>query len=71
MGQRITKVDACTSEPFCGNPVAVRLLPKARDERWMQQVAREMNLSETAFLARRPDGFDLRWVTPLGGELAE
>ncbi len=33
----------------------------------MQQVAREMTLPETAFLARRPDGFDLRWFTPLGG----
>ena len=31
---------------------------------WMQHVAREMNLSETAFLCRRPDGFDLRWFTP-------
>jgi PhzF family phenazine biosynthesis protein len=65
MGQSITQVDAFTNEPFCGNPAAVCLLPAARDERWMQQVAREMNLSETAFLVRRPDGFDLRWFTPL------
>jgi PhzF family phenazine biosynthesis protein len=61
----LTQVDAFTSEPFAGNPAAVCLLPEARDERWMQNVAREMNLSETAFLVRRPDGaFDLRWFTP-------
>jgi PhzF family phenazine biosynthesis protein len=39
-------------------------LPEPREAHWMQQVAREMNLSETAFLLRRPDGFDLRWFTP-------
>jgi PhzF family phenazine biosynthesis protein len=65
LGQPITQVDAFTSEPFRGNPAAVCLLPVARDDRWMQSVAREMNLSETAFLVRRPDGFDLRWFTPL------
>src|SRR5579875_2796699 len=65
MGQRITQVDAFTHEPFRGNPAAVCLLPAPRDERWMQQIAREMNLSETAFLVRRADGFDLRWFTPL------
>ena len=36
-----------------------------RDDRWMQNVAREMNLSETAFLHRQEDGFDLRWFTPV------
>lgn len=60
----IVQVDAFTSEPFAGNPAAVCLLPEPRDERWMQRVAREMNLSETAFLHRRLDGFDLRWFTP-------
>jgi PhzF family phenazine biosynthesis protein len=64
MGQRITQVDAFTAEPFAGNPAAVCLLPAARDEKWMQRVAREMNLSETAFLVRQADGFDLRWFTP-------
>jgi predicted PhzF superfamily epimerase YddE/YHI9 len=39
-------------------------LPEARDEQWMQAVAREMNLSETAFLVRDSDGFQLRWFTP-------
>jgi len=61
----ITQVDAFTSEPFKGNPAAVCLLPRPADASWMQRVAREMNLSETAFLVRRDDGgFDLRWFTP-------
>jgi PhzF family phenazine biosynthesis protein len=64
MGQHFTQIDAFTSRPFTGNPAAVCLLPSARDPHWMQQVALEMNLAETAFLVRRPDGFDLRWFTP-------
>ena len=61
----IHQVDAFTAEPFRGNPAAVTILPAAREEAWMQAVAREMNLSETAFLVRRDDGaFDLRWFTP-------
>ena len=61
----ITQVDAFTGEPFGGNPAAVCLLPAPADASWMQRVAREMNLSETAFLVRRDDGtFDLRWFTP-------
>ena len=57
--------------PFAGNPAAVCLLPAPRDEEWMQLVAREMNLAETAFLVRSADGFDLRWFTPTlrGGSL--
>lgn len=58
------QIDAFTSEPFSGNPAAVCVLPSPRDPAWMQQVAAEMNLSETAFLVRRDDGFDLRWFTP-------
>lgn len=57
-------VDAFTSQPFGGNPAAVCLLREARDEAWMQLVAREMNLSETAFLVPRGGDFDLRWFTP-------
>jgi len=60
----IVHVDAFTSEPFAGNPAAVCYLDDPRDAAWMQQVAREMNLSETAFLRARGDGFDLRWFTP-------
>jgi PhzF family phenazine biosynthesis protein len=64
MSLAIVQVDAFTSKPFAGNPAAVCVLPAARDEAWMQNVAREMNLSETAFLVRRSDGFQLRWFTP-------
>ncbi len=61
----ITQVDAFTDTIFAGNPAAVCLLPEPRGEAWMLRLAREMNLSETAFLERRPDGeFDLRWFTP-------
>lgn len=62
--QRFTQVDAFTDRPFAGNPAAVCLLPKSADDMWMQQVAREMNLAETAFLVQQKDGFDLRWFTP-------
>ena len=61
----ITQVDAFTAKPFAGNPAAVCVLPEARDASWMQSVAREMNLSETAFLLRQADGFELRWFTPV------
>lgn len=64
MGLTIWQVDAFTSEPFAGNPAAVCVLPEPRDDAWMQAVAREMNLSETAFLVRQPGGFSLRWFTP-------
>jgi len=64
MGLTITQVDAFTETPFAGNPAAVCLLPAPRDVGWMQSVAREMNLSETAFLVRQVDGFALRWFTP-------
>ena len=64
MSLRITQVDAFTDTPFAGNPAAVCLLPAPRDEGWMQSVAREMNLSETAFLVRQVDGYALRWFTP-------
>lgn len=65
MGLRIVQVDAFTSVPFAGNPAGVCILPEPRDARWLQNVAREMNLAETAFLLKkRTDGFDLRWFTP-------
>jgi PhzF family phenazine biosynthesis protein len=64
MGLTIVQVDAFTNIPFTGNPAAVCVLPEPREERWMQNVAREMNLSETAFLLRQTDGFNLRWFTP-------
>jgi len=64
VGLRIVQVDAFTDTPFRGNPAAICVLPAPRDERWMQDVAREMNLSETAFLQAQPDGWSLRWFTP-------
>jgi PhzF family phenazine biosynthesis protein len=60
----IVQIDAFTAKPFAGNPAAVCVLPSPRDATWMQNVAREMNLSETAFLVRETDGFNLRWFTP-------
>src|SRR5438093_13004494 len=58
-------VDAFTDRPFAGNPAGVCLLESPRDAAWMQSIAREMNLSETAFLVPHAgDGFDLRWFTP-------
>jgi predicted PhzF superfamily epimerase YddE/YHI9 len=60
----ILVVDAFTGEPFKGNPAAVCLLPASRDEEWMQAVAAEMNLSETAFLQREGEVWRLRWFTP-------
>jgi PhzF family phenazine biosynthesis protein len=73
MGVDIVQVDAFTDKPFRGNPAAVCFLQEARDATWMQSVAREMNLSETAFLVPRASGrdgqdwptdIDLRWFTP-------
>lgn len=64
MPVRIVQVDAFTSIPFAGNPAAVCVLSDAREEGWMRNVAREMNLSETAFLHPANDGYQLRWFTP-------
>jgi PhzF family phenazine biosynthesis protein len=58
-------VDAFTQDPFGGNPAGIVFLEGPRNAAWLQAVAAEMNLSETAFLLRRADGrFDLRWFTP-------
>ena len=65
MGLTIFQVDAFTDRPFAGNPAAVCVLPEPQDDRWMQHVAQEMNLSETAFLLKKADGFQLRWFTPV------
>lgn len=65
MGLNIAQVDAFTSKHFAGNPAGVCILPEPRPDEWMQHVANEMNLAETAFLQRQADGFQLRWFTPL------
>ena len=59
------QVDAFAREVFEGNPAAVCLLPEPAAEAWMQSVAGEMNLAETAFVVRRSPGlYGLRWFTP-------
>lgn len=65
MSHRVFQVDAFTPKPFAGNPAGVCLLKALQPEDWMQRVAAEMNVSETAFVVRREDGdYDLRWFTP-------
>ena len=61
---RLLQIDAFAADAFRGNPAAACLLESERDDAWMQNVAREMNLSATAFLLPRGDGFSLRWFTP-------
>jgi PhzF family phenazine biosynthesis protein len=56
----IYQVDAFTSEVFSGNPAAVCILDSWIDDNLLQSIAAENNLSETAFLVRNDDGFDLR-----------
>ncbi len=57
-------VDAFATERFRGNPAAVCRMPAPAAAEWMQAVAAEMNLSETAFVVPRGDGWGLRWFTP-------
>ncbi|MDD2496759.1 MAG: PhzF family phenazine biosynthesis protein [Desulfitobacteriaceae bacterium] len=64
MKLKIYQVDAFADKPFSGNPAAVCVLEGRRDVNWMQNIAKEMNLSETAFLIPKLDGYELRWFTP-------
>jgi PhzF family phenazine biosynthesis protein len=64
MAISIYQVDAFTEEPFKGNPAGVCLLREPANAGWMQSVAAEMNLAETAFPLSEGDGFRLRWFTP-------
>ncbi len=64
MAQSIYQVDAFTDQPFHGNPAAVCILEQPTSDARMQNIAREMNLSETAFLVPQGKGFHLRWFTP-------
>lgn len=61
---RIVQVDAFTNRPFAGNPAAVCVLDEPKSDEWLRDVAREMNLSETAFLWPRDGEYHLRWLTP-------
>jgi PhzF family phenazine biosynthesis protein len=62
--EKLFQVDAFTDTPFAGNPAGVCLLDEPRSDTWMMQIAREMNLSETAFLRELDGSYDLRWFTP-------
>jgi PhzF family phenazine biosynthesis protein len=64
MAIRIVQVDAFTNKAFGGNPAAVCVLPETPTDEWMRNVAREMNLSETAYLTPHDGGYRLRWFTP-------
>jgi len=64
LGALLYHVDSFAEQPFKGNPAAVCLLDEAREALWMQAIANEMNLSETAFLTPENDGYRLRWFTP-------
>jgi len=64
MNESIFQVDAFTNQPFNGNPAGVVILKKSQSEDWMQSVAREMNLSEIAFLIGEKTLYNLRWFTP-------
>lgn len=64
MPTSIYTVDAFTSQAFEGNPAGVCILHGPAEEGWMQSVAAEMNLSETAFVYPTAEGFSLRWFTP-------
>ncbi len=64
MSKRLFQVDAFADKPFKGNPAAVCLLNEPAPDQWMQSLAAEMNLSETAFLLPEGEGWRLRWFTP-------
>ena len=62
--QIIYQVDAFTSDPFKGNPAGVCILDKEMSDEWMQNIAAEMNLSETAFISGGKDEYKIRFFTP-------
>lgn len=64
MGAKMFQVDSFTDKPFAGNPAGVCMLALPRGNDWMQDVAAEMNVSETAFLLPDDGGWLLRWFTP-------
>ena len=65
MTYKIYQVDAFTDQLFGGNPAAIVPLTEWTDEKLMQKIAAENNLSETAFYVRKDDQFEIRWFTPL------
>ncbi|XP_050237955.1 uncharacterized protein LOC126687438 [Mercurialis annua] len=76
MGKQLVKyfvVDAFTDSAFKGNPAAVCLLEEDKDDKWLQSVAAEFNISQTSYLSRITHSdtissnprFRLRWFTPI------
>ncbi len=61
---KIYQADAFTDQPFKGNPAAVVIMESPMSDEWMQALAEENNLSETAFLKLTKEGYALRWFTP-------
>ena len=62
---KLLQIDAFAEEAFRGNPAAVCILDREHDATWMQNVAAEMNLAETAFLLPQNGDWSLRWFTPI------
>jgi PhzF family phenazine biosynthesis protein len=65
MALPIFQVNAFTDKLFSGNPAGVCILSEPKNVKWLEDVARELNLAETAFLLREGEGFSLRWFSPL------
>ena len=59
-------VDAFTDKLFCGNPAAICILDKWLSDDMMRNIAKENNLSETAFAVKENQNYKLRWFTPAG-----
>ncbi len=61
---KIYQVDAFSNKLFCGNPAAVCMLNNWIDADIMQKIANENNLSETAFIVKKNQNYEIRWFTP-------
>lgn len=61
----IFQVNAFTDKLFSGNPAGVCILSEPKNDKWLQNVARELNLAETAFIQKEGEGFRLRWFSPV------
>ena len=61
---KLFQVDAFTTKPFTGNPAGVCFLSETIPDSDMLKIAKELNLSETAFLHKNDMGYNLRWFTP-------
>jgi len=66
MAEKIVYVDAFTNRMFSGNPAAVVFLTHPNKSQWMQSIAAETGLSETAFIlpTKGKDNFHIWWFTP-------